>query len=99
LDSSLSATKPRARSISSFAFEVLQNNSQIRLLSGAAQERLLAEMVSDAADNKAGARWGIEPQTLKLAGFVQELRDLFSVLLKIPCLLSNCRNCKKIFLV
>jgi len=82
LDSSLSATKPRARSISSFAFEVLQNNSQIRLLSGAAQERLLAEMVSDAADNKAGARWGIEPQTLKLAGFVQELRDLFSVIIE-----------------
>lgn len=82
LDSSKSAAKPRARSISSFAFDVLQGNSQIRLLSGAAQERLLSRMVRDAEARKAGARWGIESQTLKLAGFVQELRDLLSVIIE-----------------
>jgi len=97
LDSALSATKPRARSISSFAFEVLHNNSQIRLLSGAAQERLLTEMVSDAADNKAGARWGIEPQTLKLAGFVQELRDLFSVIIENSLSSDQLQNLQKDF--
>lgn len=81
LDSNRSATKPRARSISSFAFDVL-NSKQVRLLSGAAQERLLSQLVQDAAAMKAGARWGVDNQTLKLAGFVQELRDLLSVIIE-----------------
>ena len=81
LDSQRSATKPRARSISSFAFDVL-NSQQVRLLSGAAQERMLSQMVQDAAAIKAGARWGFDNQTLKLAGFVQELRDLLSVIIE-----------------
>ena len=81
LDSNRSATKPRARSISSFAFDVL-NSKQVRLLSGAAQERLLSQLVQDAAALKAGARWGVDNQTLKLAGFVQELRDLLSVIIE-----------------
>ncbi len=81
LDSQRPATKPRARSISSFAFDVL-NSKQVRLLSGAAQERLLTQMVSDAAAMKVGARWGVDNQTLQLAGFVQELRDLLSVIIE-----------------
>lgn len=82
LDSMGAATKPRARSISSFAFDVLSSKSEIRLLSGAAQERLLTQMVQDAAAMKAGARWGIDQQTLLLAGFIQELRDLFAVIIE-----------------
>lgn len=31
---------------------------------------------------KAGARWGVDNQTLKLSGFVQELRDLLSVIIE-----------------
>lgn len=81
LDSDLPATKPRARSISSFAFDVL-SSKQVRLLSGAAQERLLSQLVQDAAAIKAGARWGVDEQTLRLAGFVQELRDLLSVIIE-----------------
>ena len=81
LDSALPATKPRARSISSFAFDVL-STKQVRLLSGAAQERLLSQLVQDAAAIKAGARWGVDEQTLRLAGFVQELRDLLSVIIE-----------------
>ena len=81
LDSGRSATKPRARSVSSFAFDAL-NSKSVRLLSGSAQERLLSQMVKDAAALKAGARWGVENQTLQLAGFVQELRDLLSVIIE-----------------
>lgn len=81
LDSNRPATKPRARSVSSFAFDSLPTK-QVRLLSGAAQERLLSQLVQDAAALKAGARWGIDNQTLKLAGFVQELRDLLSVIIE-----------------
>lgn len=81
LDSALPATKPRARSISSFAFDVL-STKQVRLLSGAAQERLLSQLVQDAAAIKAGARWGVDEQTLRLAGFVQELRDLLLVIIE-----------------
>ena len=82
LDSSKAAAKPRARSISSFAFDVLSAKSDVRLLSGAAQERLLTQMVQDAAAQGAGARWGIDQQTLQLAGFVQELRDLLAVIIE-----------------
>ncbi len=81
LDSARPATKPRARSISSFAFDVL-NSRQVRLLSGAAQERLLSQLVKDASAMRAGARWAVDGQTLQLAGFVQELRDLLSVIIE-----------------
>lgn len=81
LDSARSATKPRARSISSLAFDVL-STKQVRLLSGAAQERLLSQLVQDAAAIKAGARWGVDEQTLRLAGFIQELRDLLAVIIE-----------------
>ena len=82
LDSKLAASAPRARSVSSFSFATLGEDSNIRLLSGAAQERLLRSLVDEAQARKAGARWSIAPQTLRLQGFVQELRDLFAVIIE-----------------
>ncbi len=81
IDCSLASTKPRARSITSFAFETLQAQ-EARLLSGASQERLLAELVSQAIENQVGARWSVAPETLKLQGFIQELRDLLGVIIE-----------------
>jgi superfamily I DNA/RNA helicase/CRISPR/Cas system-associated exonuclease Cas4 (RecB family) len=82
LDSGKAAKKPRARSLSSFSFETLGEDSQIRLLSGAAQERLLRNLVDQAIERKAGAAWAIPKETLELQGFVQELRDLFAVIIE-----------------
>ncbi len=82
LDSRLAAAEPRARSISSFSFSTLGKDSKIRLLSGAAQERLLRSLVDEALQKKAGARWSIPAETLRLQGFVQELRDLFAVIIE-----------------
>ena len=81
IDCSVASAKPRARSITSFAFETLQSQG-IKLLSGASQERLLADLVSQAIENQAGARWGIDRETLKLQGFIQELRDLLGVIIE-----------------
>lgn len=82
LDSKRAASEPRARSISSFSFSTLGKDSKIRLLSGAAQERLLRSLVDEALLKKVGARWSIPAETLRLQGFVQELRDLLAVIIE-----------------
>lgn len=81
--SSLAATEPRARSISSFAFAVLSKlNPKLKLISGAQQQALIAKLISDALAQGAHLRWGVEKTTARLSGFQQELRDLLSVLIE-----------------
>lgn len=77
LTSSKPSSAPRARSISSFAFEQLSiTNPSLRLLSGPAQQQLLQGLV---AKSKQTASWGLNPKALGLAAFTQELRDLLQV--------------------
>jgi superfamily I DNA/RNA helicase/CRISPR/Cas system-associated exonuclease Cas4 (RecB family) len=92
LDSKLAASSPRARSVSSFSFATLGADSNIRLLSGAAQERLLRSLVDEAHARKAGARWSIDSQTLRLQGFVQELRDLFTIIIENSLSIADLEN-------
>ena len=76
---SASAT-PRARSLSSFAFElVLRESPDLTLLSGPSQQQLLTDLVSEA---KGIAGWGINPKATGLQAFSQELRDLIQVLVE-----------------
>ena len=97
LDSGQAASAPRARSVSSFSFATLGEDSKIRLLSGAAQERLLRSLVDEAETKKAGARWSIDPQTLRLQGFVQELRDLFAIIIENSLSTEDLENLQKQF--
>ena len=89
LDSGRAASKPRARSITSFSFDTLSAKREIRLLSGASQERLLRRIIDEALSKKVGARWGFENETLALQGFVQELRDLLTVIVENSLAISD----------
>lgn len=80
LDSGKPASSPRARSISSFAFEqVSSQNPSIKLLSGPAQQQLLQQLVGQ---SKRHESWGLNPKALGLQAFTQELRDLFQVVME-----------------
>lgn len=77
------AKKPRARSMSSFAFELVDDGrSDLKLLSGAAQQALISELIRDAVENKQHLAWGIDALTASLQGFQTEVRDLLSVLVE-----------------
>lgn len=77
------AVTPRARSITSLAFELLQaERPGLQLVSGARQQALIAQLVSDAIANGAAKNWGFDSVSLVLAGFHNELRDLFAVLIE-----------------
>lgn len=83
LNSNLAATGPRARSISSFAFEVARHkNPELKLLSGAAQQALIAQLVSKSLEQGKHLGWGIDRNTAILSGFQQEVRDLLSVVIE-----------------
>lgn len=82
LDSSLSSDRPRARSISSMAFQILTDRAPIRLLSGAHQQTLLKRLVTQELGSANAASWGISAESLELEGFVQELRDLIAVIIE-----------------
>ena len=76
LGSKKATSTPRAQSVTSFAFgQLAVNNPEIRLLSGAMQQSVLRELI----DKSANGPWGYDLQTIGLQGFIQELRDLFSV--------------------
>lgn len=79
LDSRRASTSPRARSITSFAYQQLAPTG-VGLLSGAGQERLIRELVMEQKPNWSG--WGFDAGSIQLTGFVQELRDLFAVLME-----------------
>ena len=77
------AILPRARSITSLAFEILQAQLPgVKLVSGAKQQSLIAGLVSDAVAGGAAKSWGFDAASLALSGFHNELRDLFAVLIE-----------------
>jgi len=77
------AILPRARSITSLAFEILQSELPgVKLVSGANQQSLIAGLVSDAVASGAAKSWGFDAASLALSGFHNELRDLFAVLIE-----------------
>lgn len=77
------AVAPRARSITSLAFEILElERPGLKLVSGAKQQALIAQLVSDAVSSGAAKSWGFDSVSLVLAGFHNELRDLFAVLIE-----------------
>ena len=79
LDSPLAATGSRAQSITGFAFSQLSDQG-VKLLTGAAQEQLLRQLVDEAQTS--WRNWGFDPLVPTLRGFVQELRDLLAVLIE-----------------
>ena len=71
------ASGPRARSLSSFAFQqVSKYQPDLKLLSGPQQQQLLQDLVSASPRQR---NWGLNPKALGLKAFTQELRDLFQV--------------------
>ena len=83
LASSQVSTGPRARSITSYAFEILTaENPEIKLLSGAKQQSLIASLITAAEEKSLTKSWGVDSLTYSLSGFHSELRDLFSVLVE-----------------
>lgn len=80
LRSTFASSSPRARSISSFAFELLAANApNLTLMSGPSQQQLLLELLGKATQV---STWGVNPKAIGLAAFTQELRDLFQVLVE-----------------
>jgi superfamily I DNA/RNA helicase/RecB family exonuclease len=83
VNSQQAAQAPRARSLSSFAFFVLsQDNPDLKLLSGASQQALLAELIAAALKQKQNLSWGIDALSCQLQGFQTEVRDLISVVVE-----------------
>lgn len=77
LDSGKPSSAPRARSLSSFAFDLLSRRfPNLKLLTGPGQQALLKELVDLHPDKSS---WGLNPKALGLNAFAQELRDLFQV--------------------
>ena len=82
LDSGRSSESPRARSVSSAAFEILSARAPIRLLSGAHQQTLLKSLVAERLTASKAFDWNLSVESLELEGFVQELRDLLAVIIE-----------------
>jgi len=79
---------PMARTLSSFAFQVLRQQALANgvrppeLISGAEQDLLLAELISSATTIELGWPKYINAQVISLKGFRAELRDLITVCLE-----------------
>lgn len=81
--SSQAAQKPRARSLSSLAFELVsKNRPDLKLLSGAAQQALVAELIASSVAAKQHLSWQVDSLTASLQGFQSEVRDLMAVLIE-----------------
>ena len=81
--SHLTSSQPRARSVSSFAFELVRRqNPDLKLLSGAQQQVIVAELIKNLVAENSHKTWGIAKATTELTGFHQEVRDLISVLIE-----------------
>lgn len=82
-NSKQAATKPRARSVSSFAFELVSaSRPELKLLSGAAQQALVAELITQAVESRQHLKWSVDALTASLQGFQTEVRDLLAVLIE-----------------
>jgi superfamily I DNA/RNA helicase len=81
--SKAAAANPRARSIASYAFWLLsRENPTLKLLSGAAQQALIAELIGTAVAKGQQLAWGIDALTCELQGFQTEVRDLMAVVIE-----------------
>lgn len=81
--SKLAAERPRARSISSFAFELASgSHPDLKLFSGASQQALIAELVAKAIKENRHKIWGLDKTTVQLQGFQTEVRDLIAVVIE-----------------
>lgn len=91
LRSKKASSLPRAQSVSAFAFRLLQENqTNLKLLSGPAQERLVRSLVMDkSAEFKA---MGFNPKSIELGAFIQELRDLLQVVLDFRLTVSELKG-------
>ena len=92
LDSTQASAAPRARSISSVAFEILGDRGPIRLLSGAHQQMLLQRLVGEHLATGKAAEWGLSKESVELAGFIQELRDLLAVIIENGLSVEHLKN-------
>ena len=103
LDSGFVSEGPRARSISSLAFWILDQKAQkeqsVRpsLLSGANQQELIRKLIDEAISEKLDKNWGIPKATLSLQGFASELRDQITVLLENQISLAELRSLQSKF--
>ncbi len=78
--SNKASSLPRAQSVSAFAFRLLgESGHKPKLLSGAAQERLLRSIVLERSSTF--KELGFNPKSIQLGAFIQELRDLLQVVL------------------
>lgn len=83
LSSGLATSSPRARSISSWAFEIARKqNPELKLISGAQQQAVVAQLVEQAVAQGEHLLWGIDRTTSSLTGFQQEIRDLLAVIIE-----------------
>ena len=83
VNSSQAAGAPRARSLSSFAFGLVsQTNPDLKLLSGASQQALIANLIQEAVESKQHLGWGVDSLTTELQGFQAEVRDLLAVVIE-----------------
>ena len=83
VNSSLAAGAPRARSLSSFAFGLVsQTNPDLKLLSGASQQAVIANLIQEAVESKQHLGWGVDSLTTELQGFQAEVRDLLAVVIE-----------------
>lgn len=77
------AQQPRARSVSSFAFELVsKTRPDLKLLSGAAQQALVAQLIEASLTAKQHLSWQVDALTASLLGFQGEVRDLLAVLIE-----------------
>lgn len=88
LDIGLPSHGPIARSLSSLAYWLLDSSyrkkglESPKLLSGASQLELIAELVNEAKAAGKAKDWKLPLQSVGLMGFAQELRDLLGVFLE-----------------
>ena len=83
VNSNLAASSPRARSLASFAFGLVsKTNPDLKLLSGASQQALLAKLIGEAVEAKQHLVWEVDSLTTELQGFQSEVRDLLAVVIE-----------------
>lgn len=76
LDSRKASSTPRARSLASFAFmQHLAKRPDLKLFSGSQQQAVIEDLIATSPH----APWGLDVLTIRLQGFVQELRDLLTI--------------------
>ena len=77
------ASAARARSISSFAFELARaKDPDLKLLSGAQQQSVIANLLTTSLQASKHLNWKIDRQTLMLSGFQAEVRELLTTIVE-----------------